>query len=105
MAPPQGPPSSESFRFHSSCCSSQAVVVGDALYLALNDQLWRSDGTDEGTTLVVDMAPGEGGFIGEGPVVVGDALYFTVDRARRGELWRSDGTPEGTVRLLALARD
>lgn len=93
--------------FDESFGEPRPVVVGATLYVVIDDELWRSDGTAEGTTLVVDMAPGDKAFVQEGPVVVEDALYFTVGRAvgraGRGELWRSDGTPEGTVRLLALS--
>ncbi len=55
------------------------------------DELWRSDGTEAGTTIVkyLNVEPGYGfdlaAFKGK--------LYFTTG----GLLWRSDGTPQGTT--------
>ena len=83
---------------------SRLVVAGDTLYVVNGEELWRSDGTAEGTTLAVDMAPGTDASVIEGPLVVGDELYYTVGRPSRVELWRSDGTPEGTVRLMTARR-
>ncbi|MDX2167392.1 MAG: hypothetical protein SF182_10025 [Deltaproteobacteria bacterium] len=62
-------------------------------------ELWRSDGTAAGTTLVADLDPGEPDGLGSFPHAVADGvLYFG---ARRG-VWRSDGTAEGTRRLADI---
>ena len=50
-------------------------------------QLWRSDGTEAGTTLVKQIRFPFGFTAFKG------ALYFS----DLGELWRSDGTPQGTT--------
>ena len=62
-------------------------------------ELWRSDGTDAGTVLVKDVAPGPA----DGVTTIGHAadgvLYFP---GAAGGLWRSDGTAAGTSRLADL---
>ncbi|WP_257455307.1 ELWxxDGT repeat protein [Archangium lipolyticum] len=79
----------------------------------LGQELWRSDGSPEGTCLVKDINPGRppssesphgyeySDSSPTGLKNVGDVVYF---RAKGGDssstnlegLWRSDGTPEGT---------
>lgn len=70
-------------------------------------ELWRTDGTPQGTELVKDIWPG---LVGSTPrslrwhsrpwfePVMGGYLYFTAEQAETGyELWKTDGTPTGTV--------
>lgn len=61
------------------------------------NELWASDGTEQGTGLVKDIRPGRDG---SGPfslVTMGDTAYFMARRAGRGwDLWSSDGTANGT---------
>lgn len=80
------------------------------LYFSANDgqtgeELWKSDGTPEGTVLVEDLSPGS--FTEDGvtylnrsnPANLTDVegiLYFTT---RGGALYKTDGTPEGTVEI------
>jgi ELWxxDGT repeat protein len=73
-------------------------------------ELWRTDGTEAGTTLVKDIntvvAPdGLGGVGGSHPArfkAFGDTLYFTVQNGPgQGSLWATDGTDAGT-RLVPL---
>ncbi len=88
-----------------SFCGSNsylATLNGVAL-LALSSsttgcELWRSDGTAAGTTLVKDIFPGaQGGFASYSPLVFGSRLYFVADNGALGrELWESDGTAAGT---------
>ncbi|PTL82846.1 hypothetical protein DAT35_16885 [Vitiosangium sp. GDMCC 1.1324] len=60
-------------------------------------ELWRSDGTREGTHLVKDLRPGAGGSWPDWLEVLDDRLFFTADDGVHGrELWRSDGTASGT---------
>ena len=64
--------------------------------------MWRSDGTEAGTTLVKDIWPGPKGSHPRGLITFGSELYFFADDGRpregKGEsLWRSDGTEGGTV--------
>jgi trimeric autotransporter adhesin len=70
-------------------------------------ELWRSDGTATGTTMVADINPGTGdvsqlrrGAVLVAPMVIGpdDRLYFAADDGVHGvELWATDGTPAGTA--------
>lgn len=67
-------------------------------------ELWRSDGTPDGTTLVRDINPSNSSNP-QGPsstlivtAVVDNTLYFMANDGTNGrELWKSDGTETGTV--------
>ena len=59
-------------------------------------QLWRSDGTPGGTTLVKSIAAG--GAPQEFVRLGGDLLFF----ANPAELWKSNGTTDGTVRVKSF---
>src|SRR5205823_7601081 len=62
-------------------------------------ELWRSDGTADGTILLNSFAPTfyyEMLNRGEHAVVNG-IFFFTADEGHGLELWKSDGTPNGTV--------
>jgi ELWxxDGT repeat protein len=79
--------------------------VGGTLFFKATDgvhgpELWKSDGTAEGTVLVKDTRSGSYAY---GPVNltnVGGTLFFRADDdVHGGELWKSDGTEAGTVML------
>lgn len=88
--------------------------VDGKLYFGANDgengnELYVSDGTAEGTRLVVDLRPGEDNYgysYGSSPsslVEFNDKLYFSADDGVDGnELYVSDGTAEGTQLLKDL---
>jgi ELWxxDGT repeat protein len=60
-------------------------------------ELWKSDGTADGTVLMKDIRPGTSGSFPEQLTAVGDEVYFTADNGTNGrELWKSDGTEAGT---------
>jgi ELWxxDGT repeat protein len=78
-------------------------VMDKVVYFAADDgthgyELWRTDGSEQGTSLVADINPGaQGSFVNE-VTVVGQSLFF---RAKESSgygygLWRSDGTTNGT---------
>lgn len=77
--------------------------VNGTLFFVADDgingfELWRSDGTQDGTQLVANINPGSSSSSPTDLVNVNGVLYFAADDGRRGrELWRSDGTPEGTT--------
>jgi ELWxxDGT repeat protein len=67
-------------------------------------ELWRTDGTAAGTTLLKDIYPNkfsDSVFNGSSPfprVTYNGQAYFTATDDTHGtELWRTDGTPAGTV--------
>ncbi|HEY8514664.1 MAG TPA: ELWxxDGT repeat protein [Candidatus Binatia bacterium] len=78
------------------------VAVGDRLYFAGDDgehgpELWRSDGTADGTVLVADVRPGPQSSRLHSLTAVGERVFFVADDGVHGiEPWVSDGTPEGT---------
>jgi ELWxxDGT repeat protein len=63
-------------------------------------ELWRSDGTPEGTFRLTDVCAGRCGADPRTIQAVGGRLYFTaVDGVSGRELWRSDGTPGSERRV------
>ena len=87
-----------------------ATPLGDELYFTGNDgthgwELWRTDGTPAGTSMVVDLWPG--GY-GTGPLeltVLDGVLYFSTADAGPARLWRSDGSAAGTTVVAELGPD
>jgi ELWxxDGT repeat protein len=79
------------------------AVVEGILYLVIDTQahgqeLWRTDGSESGTSMVRDLMPGPEGSAPAGFQTYGNRLYFAAtDLAHGRELWSSDGTEEGNV--------
>ena len=79
------------------------VNVNGTLFFRANDdvsgyELWRSDGTSAGTTLVKDIVSGFSGSYPTSLTNVDGTLFFTANDGTNGyELWRSDGTSAGTT--------
>jgi len=96
------------------------TVFNGLLYFSAEDglgiygrELWRSDGTAEGTVLVKDISPG-GTVSGANFIpfssyprdltVFNGGLYFGAsDPFYSSELWKSDGTSQGTFRVRNLS--
>jgi ELWxxDGT repeat protein len=63
-------------------------------------ELWKSDGSAAGTSLVIDLLPGPAGSLPNHLTRIGDRLYFSaVEGDRQQQPWRSDGTAAGTQRI------
>jgi ELWxxDGT repeat protein len=90
-------------------CGTDLVVVPDPLVVFQNkvyfmaddgvhgEELWVSDGTTAGTTLVKDINPGlEGSFPMYLKVFKGKLVFLAHSTSQGGELWNSDGTSAGT---------
>ena len=79
------------------------IKIGNTIYFSADDggtngtELWRSDGTETGTFMVLDARPGASGFTPQNFAVLNEILYYKYDDGTNGqELWRSDGTGIGT---------
>ena len=87
----------------SSSTPSGLTNVNGTLFFSANtsangSELWRSNGTPDGTFLVADIVPGAGSGIPRSLTNVNGVLLFTASTTAAGaELWRSDGTAAGTV--------
>jgi ELWxxDGT repeat protein len=78
--------------------------LNGTVYFAATDnkhgrELWRSDGTDKGTTLVKDIVPRKESSSPQYLTIFDGRLHF----GAHDGLWTSDGTESGTVRVKALA--
>lgn len=84
----------------SAAIRSDAVLLGQDLYLVADGELWATDGTTTGTRRATELRiPNEGSSVPgdhERLAVVGDSLFFIADRD--GEKWlaMTDGTTAGT---------
>ncbi|MEM1181842.1 MAG: ELWxxDGT repeat protein [Acidobacteriota bacterium] len=80
------------------------VTVFSAVHPTLGEELWRTDGTAEGTWLLADIYPGGESSFPKGFTRVGDWIYFVAsDHSFGRELWRTDGTAEGTELFIDIA--
>jgi trimeric autotransporter adhesin len=60
-------------------------------------ELWKSDGSTGGTTIVADIYPGNQGSYPEDFYIFNNTLYFLASDAANGlELWKTDGSGSGT---------
>src|SRR5262245_25537134 len=80
------------------------LVIGSVLFFsayARNSgwELWKSDGTQAGTALVKDIAPGWGSAYPAFFADVNGNLFFSAF----GGLWKSNGTAVGTTLVKAMA--
>ncbi len=102
----------------SNARSSALINVAGTLHFLANDgvsgrELWKSDGTTEGTVLVKDIYAGAQGSMTNSqtesdwsPVAIGGSLFFRANSDLQGaEVWRSDGTAGGTVVVKDLPAD
>ena len=80
-------------------------VVGDTLYFVGNDpeggtEIWKSDGTIEGTRRVANVEPGPGDSFPRDLTAFEDRLLFSAETTESGrEWWSTDGTALGTTQL------
>jgi ELWxxDGT repeat protein len=62
------------------------------------EELWRTDGTAEGTVLVSDVRPGPAGSSPNDFTAVGEQVFFTANNGDQGrEIWVSDGSSASLV--------
>lgn len=79
------------------------ILGGKMIFMGRSDaagyELFITDGTEAGTTLLKDINPGlPGSYPGDDFVLMSGFIYFTAVRPAEGrELWRTDGTNSGTT--------
>src|SRR4029077_11005614 len=85
--------------------------IGNRLIFPADDgvhgtELWTTDGTPAGTTLLKDVCPGAcsggGGYLF--PVFGNHSIFQGYDPVHGGEPWITDGTPAGTHLIRDLCR-
>jgi ELWxxDGT repeat protein len=83
--------------------SANLITVNGTVFFVASDgihgfELWKSDGTAGGTTLVKDINPGADSSDPEELTNVNGTLFFSArDRTSGLALWKSDGTAAGTT--------
>ena len=89
----------------------ELTVAGNAVYFqgmdsAHGQELWKTDGTVEGTVLVKDILSGTNSSLPTSLTDVDGTLYFTASGgildAFRVRLWKSDGTATGTSPIAGI---
>ncbi len=86
----------------SSHPDAYAVLGNELLFAASNgtvgEELWKTDGTTNGTVLVKDIRQGNLGSAIKDSATVGSTVFFRANDGINGaELWKTDGTTNGTV--------
>lgn len=82
--------------------------VNNILYFSTSDringwELWKSDGTEVGTTMVKDINPGINDANPGSLSNVNGTLYFSADDGNTGnELWKSDGSVADTTQVMDI---
>jgi ELWxxDGT repeat protein len=76
------------------------AVLGGRLYFIADgvtgNDLWKTDGTVEGTSRVADLDAGDTGSAPTHFLAVDGSLFFLSQEQITGTFWKSDGTPAGT---------
>ena len=78
--------------------SSTIFAVGSDVYFEASDgnagfELWKSDGTANGTTMVADILPGAPGSSPDRFILFDSSIYFRIDNGDDGrELWKLTGS-------------
>ena len=81
----------------------QTVALGSSVVFVAStptegSELWISNGTSGGTTILKDINPGGFSSNVSGLTNIGGTIYFSADDGVNGqELWKTDGTSVGTV--------
>lgn len=72
------------------------------------EELWASDGTQDGTVLLKDIVSGSASSSPEFLKVCGDKIYFIAKdpaNTARKALFQTDGTSNGTIKIITLSAD
>lgn len=88
--------------------ASDFTTLGNLTFFTANDnsngvELWKTDGTANGTVMVKDIAPGAASSAPQQMTVFNGKLYFTAnDQVHGRELWSTDGTANGTQMVMDI---
>jgi ELWxxDGT repeat protein len=91
-----------------SSAPSEFAAFGNRTFFAATNaasgtELWSTDGTSVGTSIVADIIPGTGSSNPSGLQVVNGTLLFNARDVNHGiELWATDGTAVGTHLLTDI---
>lgn len=98
-------PGSGAFGARPSDPSNFRLVNGLILFTAVNEasgmELWKTDGTTGGTTMIKDIHPGITGSAIRNVITYNGTLFFTA-HTDDYELWKSDGTEAGTQLVYTM---
>ncbi len=89
----------------SSVGSEKKVKIGNIWYFSASDhrgsELWKSDGTFEGTQIVRDINQGANSTVINEIIAIGNIIYFTAVSTNENfrRLWKSDGSENGTYEI------
>ena len=79
------------------------LQIDDSIH---GNELWKTDGTEEGTTMVKDIRDGSDSSNPYGFTEFNGELYFVADDGVHGfELWKTDGTGIGTILVADIDED
>ncbi|MGB5982277.1 MAG: T9SS type A sorting domain-containing protein [Nonlabens sp.] len=88
---------------------SNLTIFNNTLYFTATSklegrELWKTDGTPGGTSIVTDINPGNAdGVDTDAIVIMNNKMYFFADNGNDGlELWESDGSAAGTNMVIDL---
>jgi len=65
----------------------------------LGMELWSTDGTEQGTELVIDLNTGEGSSFPKNFTEFDGKIHFNAEDGTGAKLWATDGTVEGTIQI------
>jgi ELWxxDGT repeat protein len=91
-----------------SSTNGTAVVAGGVLYFWADDgvngvELWKSNGTEAGTSMIVDLCPGACSSSPNSLTASGNDVFFSATNPVTGrELWITDGTAAGTQLVIDI---
>lgn len=95
-------PASSSWPWRLHAAGSTVFFIADANHDPVTPsygELWKSDGSADGTAMVKDLTPGLDGTSFDDIVAVPGRVFFRRATWYLSELWTSDGTAGGTVKL------